>query len=83
LELAEGHETIAAEIIFAVRHEMACKLSDVILRRTGLGSQAYPGKEVIRKCALIMAQELSWSESRLSEEISAVDLVYNARAHTG
>ena len=81
LALGKGHETIAAEVVYAVQHEMACTLSDVILRRTGLGSQAYPGKEAIRKCASIMAQELGWSERRISEEISAVDLVYNDYSH--
>jgi glycerol-3-phosphate dehydrogenase len=81
LVLAEGHETITAEVIYAVRHEMACKLSDVILRRTGMGSRAYPGKEAIRKSASIMAQELGWSERRMFEEISAVDLIYNTHPH--
>ena len=82
LTLSDGHETITAEVLYAVRHEMACKLSDVILRRTGLGSRTYPGKEAIRKSASIMAQELGWGERRLFEEISAVDTIYNLHTHS-
>lgn len=79
--LSNDHETIAAEVIYTVRHEMACKLSDVILRRTGLGSRAYPGKEAIEKCASIMAQELGWGKQRIVEEIAAVDMIYNVHSH--
>jgi glycerol-3-phosphate dehydrogenase len=52
------------------------KLTDVVLRRTGLGTHAYPGQAALRICASIMSRELGWSELRLNEEISAVDGVY-------
>jgi len=69
-------EVLEAEIIFAVREEAAQKLSDVILRRTDLGSMGHPGKEALNRCADIMAKELNWPENRKQNEIDEVDKIY-------
>ena len=42
---------IGAEVIHAVREEMAQKLEDVVFRRTDLGTGAYPGESSLRACA--------------------------------
>jgi glycerol-3-phosphate dehydrogenase len=60
---------IQAEVMHAVRQEMAMKLTDVILRRTDLGSAKYPGDEALEACANIMARELGWDQNRLKQEI--------------
>ena len=39
---------LRAQIRYAVREEMAFKLSDVIFRRTELGSAGYPGSDLVR-----------------------------------
>jgi len=70
-------EVLEAEIIFAVREEAAQKLSDVMLRRTDLGSMGHPGKETLGRCADIMAKELNWSENRKQDEIKEVDKIYS------
>ena len=44
--LSAGTPAIRAEVIHAVRAEMACTLSDAVLRRTTLGSAGYPGDEI-------------------------------------
>ena len=67
---------IADEIVRAVRDEMACKLSDVILRRTELGSFEYPGDEVLKTCAEIMARELGWDVARQASEIAEAKRLY-------
>ncbi|MCG7848246.1 MAG: glycerol-3-phosphate dehydrogenase/oxidase [ANME-2 cluster archaeon] len=67
---------IEAEIIHGVREEMALKLSDVILRRTELGTAEYPGDEGLETSARIMARELGWDESRIQEEIEDVRSIY-------
>lgn len=61
---------IKAEVIHAVREEMAQKLGDVVFRRTDLGSAEYPGESEIRICAEIMAKELGWADTRLRSEIN-------------
>jgi len=70
---------IKAEVIHAVREEMAQKLGDVIFRRTDLGTAGYPGDECLMVCAEIMAGELGWSVHRMEEEIEEVKAVYSRR----
>ena len=67
---------LKAEIIHAVRDEMANSLADAVLRRTDLGSLEYPGETALRVCAKLMAQELGWSESRIQSEMRDVEKAY-------
>ena len=65
-----GNSTILkAEVVHAVREEMAEKIGDVVFRRTDLGTGGHPGEEALRACAGLMASELGWDESRVREEI--------------
>jgi glycerol-3-phosphate dehydrogenase len=61
---------IGAQVVYAVRQEMARTLNDVILRRTGIGTLGYPGDEVIGRVATIVARELGWNDARREQEIS-------------
>ncbi|MDZ7295342.1 MAG: glycerol-3-phosphate dehydrogenase/oxidase [candidate division KSB1 bacterium] len=61
-------EVLQAEVVHAAREEMACTLSDALLRRTDLGSAGYPGDEPVVSCANLMAKELRWSPQRLAKE---------------
>lgn len=63
---------IAAQIIYAIREELAETLSDVILRRTGLGSMGYTNDETIQACADLMAAEKNWHEEKKQQEIDAL-----------
>ncbi len=60
--------TIRAAIVHAVRSEMASTLTDVVVRRTGLGAAGYPGDEVVSACAGLMARELGWDARRVAAE---------------
>lgn len=61
-----------AEVRYAVREEMAQCLSDVIFRRTELGTAGIPGIDVLRACADVMQAELGWSATRLEREYQLV-----------
>lgn len=65
--------TIKAEIIHAVREEMAVRLSDVVFRRTELGTGEYPPKHTIQICAEIMGAELKWHEDKKKHEIDDLE----------
>ncbi len=54
---------IWAEVIHAMRHEMAVSLSDVLFRRTGLCTLGNPGTDVMEEVADVMAKELKWKKS--------------------
>jgi glycerol-3-phosphate dehydrogenase len=74
--ITDTSNVIKAEIIHAIRDEMAQKLEDVVLRRTELGSAEYPGDEGLEICACIMAQEMGWGRSRIQEEINNIKSLY-------
>jgi glycerol-3-phosphate dehydrogenase len=71
-----------AEIVHAVRTEMALHLTDALVRRSEAGTGGHPGEAAVHAAATIMAEALGWTASRMSEEISAVEAVYQALATT-
>ena len=74
--VAAGIETIGAEVAHAIRHEMAVRLTDIVIRRTGLGSAGMPPPEAVERCARIAAMELGWDGARTQQEIAAVTRFY-------
>lgn len=67
---------IYAELIFGLRDEMALTLSDLILRRTGIGAVGYPGADILTRIADLAAEELGWNPARKQEEILKIKQVY-------
>ena len=63
---------IQAQVVYAVRNEMARTLSDIVMRRTGIGTLGNPGEEVLRKVAAVAAKELRWDKEKTEKEIAAV-----------
>ena len=74
--MPDSDEVIKAEVLHAIREEMAMKLADVIQRRTDLGSGKYPGKACVEAAAEIMANELNWDKARKAQEIKETDQIY-------
>ena len=70
--ISEGFPDIMAEVIYAVRSEMALSLSDVVFRRTGIGTLGNPGDKALEKIANAMAKELGWDNARKDKEIERV-----------
>lgn len=64
---------IGAEVVQAVREEMVHCLSDVVLRRTDLGTAGHPGAAALQACAELVGDELGWDEARRKQEIETVD----------
>ena len=69
-------EVLKTEVKRAVSHEMACHLTDVILRRTDLGSAGYPGQIAVEAVAGMMAELLNWDEKRKKQEIDTLNAYY-------
>lgn len=69
-------KVLKTEVIHAVRNEMAMKLSDVVRRRTELGSAEYPGDTAVKSCAGLMAEELKWDKRRTEREIAETKAIY-------
>ncbi|MEN8189431.1 MAG: FAD-dependent oxidoreductase [Thermodesulfobacteriota bacterium] len=58
-----------AEICHMIRSEMVLHLSDLVLRRSGFGSDACPERKSLEQAARVMADELDWPEDRVSFEL--------------
>ncbi|GAB6059910.1 glycerol-3-phosphate dehydrogenase/oxidase [Desulfonatronum parangueonense] len=67
---------LKAQVVYAVRREMAQTLQDVVFRRTPLGCMGRPAPEALRGLARIMGEELGWDDARLEEEVLAVEARY-------
>ena len=69
--LIPGGAPIQAEVVYAVREELAAGIEDVISRRIGL--QYYSWRDAIRAAPVVgslMAAELGWSNREASEAIA-------------
>jgi len=71
-----SNPVITAQVLYAVREEMAIKLADVVLRRTGIGSIGRPDDTTLETIAKCMALELDWTAERIKLEIEEVKAIY-------
>jgi glycerol-3-phosphate dehydrogenase len=69
--------TLKTEVIHAVRDEMAVHLSDVLFRRTDLGTGRMPTKPELETCARLMANELGWDQEEAETEIESVGKTFH------
>jgi glycerol-3-phosphate dehydrogenase len=76
MPLVPGRLTVGAEVIHAIRDEMAMTLADIVIRRTELGAMEHPGADLVKAMAAIAAEELGWDADRRDREIAAVDAFY-------
>jgi glycerol-3-phosphate dehydrogenase len=68
LEGAEDY--LAAEVVYAVTHEGARHLDDVLTRRTRISIETFDrGIHCARRVAELMAGELGWDQTRLDDEV--------------
>jgi glycerol-3-phosphate dehydrogenase len=74
--LASSTETLKAEVVHVIRHEMALRLSDIVVRRTGLGSAAKPPEDALSVAAQVAAGELGWDAARTAQEVADVRSFY-------
>ncbi len=68
LEGADDH--LEAEIVYAVTHEGARHLDDVLTRRTRISIETFDrGTRAATEVARLMGAELGWDEARLADEV--------------
>jgi glycerol-3-phosphate dehydrogenase len=83
MEIACGDAKLAAPLnddgemlgqaVYAIRNEMACALTDILIRRTGIGTLGHPGEKVLTDIADIAARELKWDQTRIERELEAAN----------
>ena len=68
--LAGAEDYLAAEVVYAVSHEGARHLDDVLTRRTRISIETFDrGIAAARPAAELMAGELGWDAARLDDEV--------------
>jgi glycerol-3-phosphate dehydrogenase len=80
--VAQDSPVIGAELVWAVRREMAVTLPDAVIRRTPIGALGYPGDAAVERAAAIVGSELNWSDEQRLAEIAAVKRFYDGRSFT-
>jgi len=78
-ETFENSTVLKAEVVHAVREEMAQKLEDVVFRRTDLGTAINPGEITLQSCAELMAKELKWGKARQKKELREVKSIFSRK----
>lgn len=72
LEVLPGAGYIAAEAVYAVRHEAALHLEDVLARRMRISIETVDrGTEIAARVAALIAPELGWTAEQVDAEITA------------
>ena len=74
--LSPERPDIGAQVLYAVRREMARTLEDVALRRTGIGTLGAPPVAMVEAIADLMAGELGWSGDERERQIEALNSHY-------
>jgi glycerol-3-phosphate dehydrogenase len=67
--LSPKYPDIAAQAVFAVRHEFAVTIADFIRRRTLLGATADQGWDAAAAVAQVMGAELGWTAEQRTREL--------------
>jgi glycerol-3-phosphate dehydrogenase len=65
-------KVLQAEVIHAIREEMAHTLTDCVFQRTEVGTTGHPGREALEQTARVAAEELGWGAERTAMEVAAV-----------
>jgi glycerol-3-phosphate dehydrogenase len=74
--LASDTPVIRAEIVHAIRHESAVRLTDAVMRRTPLGAMGFPGDAAANEAAAVARSELGWDDARTRDELRRLREAY-------
>ncbi len=75
-KFTDQRETLVGEAGYAVEHELAASLDDVVFARTGLGTIGHPGEAVLEKVCDVIGPLLGWDEQQRQRQIEAVERRY-------
>jgi glycerol-3-phosphate dehydrogenase len=70
--------TLRAEVVHAIKEEMALGLEDLLSRRLALSDAGHPGLPIIQACASIAAGPLGWSEEQTEQAVRDADAAFGS-----
>lgn len=72
--LSPHHPDVGAQVAYAVEHEQARSVADVLLRRTPIGRTADLGRSAAPRVAEIMQDRLNWSDAQREQAVRDAEL---------
>jgi len=81
--LDEKCRVIRAQVIYAIRKEMARKLTDVVFRRLPIAMACRLRDSYLKICVETMAKELKWDHGRIGEELKDVNAKLSSLTNYG
>lgn len=72
-------KVVAAEVLHAIRFELARSLEDIVMRRTELGSGGDPGAEALRRAGELAAGEFGWSPAETAAQVASLQALFRRR----
>ncbi len=64
---------IAAQVVHAVRQEMAMTVEDILFRRTGIGTLGHPGGDTVTRIARFLSREFGWDAAETVRQVEATE----------
>lgn len=80
--LSDTRNEIGAQVVYALRNEMARHLNDVLFRRTNMGNLGDPGEQALRRTLELVTQELAWQEETRKQEANKARVHFVSWART-
>ena len=72
--VVDGLPYVAAELVHAVEHELACTLADLLVRRMPVAFETRDaGRAAARAAAAVVAPRLGWNEAGIRQALDAYD----------
>lgn len=76
--LAPGRPELMAQADYAVAHEMAVSLEDIVFRRTTLGLAGHPGADALTAIARRIAPALGWDDTEIHAQVKKSERLFHA-----
>ncbi len=67
-KISDHHQDIKAQVVYAVRHELAQDLEDILVRRTGIGTSQCLGLDCVDKVAGLAGSCLGWNAEQTEKQ---------------
>ena len=67
---------ILAEVVHVIENEMVFTLSDILFRRTGIGTLGYPGDRIFNMVIQKVKELMSWDDEKTKTEINNVMAIF-------
>lgn len=77
MEVITEDGEILAEVVYVIKKEMSYTLSDILFRRTGIGTLGYPGDKTFNKVVEKAKEYLNWDDKKTQQEIDKVMGIFN------